>query len=297
MTPPLSGILPALLTPLTASGALNHDALAQLLRAIYAAGCQGVYVAGSTGEGLLLPLELREELTAAVVRLSPPERTIVVHTGAASTAAAVRLARHAEQAGAHAVSSLVPGGAYSFEEIEGYYTQLAEATGLPLLLYFFPAASPAVLTFAHIERLCRIPGVAGLKFTSFDLYTLSRAKALGKVVLNGHDEVLAAGLLMGADGGIGSFYNVEPGLFVALYEAARTGDWVEARRLQDRINSLISIVLEYPLFPALKRILTWRGIDCGHCVRPRRALSAEEEDRLRSSLLQAGFTVTPTAAD
>jgi N-acetylneuraminate lyase len=291
MTPQISGIIPALLTPLTPSGKLNHDALGDLLATIYAAGCQGVYVAGSTGEGLVLSLELREELTAAVVRLSPPGRTVIVHTGASSTAAAVRLARHAERTGAHAVSSLVPPGAYSLEEIEGYYAQLAGATALPLLLYFFPAAAPAVSTFAHIERLCRIPGVAGVKFTSFDLYTLARAKALGKIVMNGHDEVLAAGLLMGADGGIGSIYNVEPALFVQLYQAARSGDWTEARRVQDRINVLISIVLQYPLFPALKRILTWRGIDCGYCVPPRRALTEEDEIRLRAELGQAGFAV------
>lgn len=296
MTPTLSGIFPALLTPLTPAGALNRDALAQLLHAIYAAGCHGVYVAGSTGEGLLLPLELREELVAEVVRLTPPGCAVIVHAGAPSTTSAVRLARHAAGAGAHAVSSIVPPGSFSFEEIEGYYAQLAQATGLPFLLYFFPAAAPAVSTFAHIERLCRIPGVAGVKFTAFDLYTLSRAKALGKVVFNGHDEVLAAGLLMGADGGIGSFYNIEPGLFVNLYQAARSGNWTEARRLQDRINTLITIVLQYPLFPALKRILAWRGIDCGHCVQPRRPLTIEEEQRLRAALLQAGFTETPNPA-
>ncbi|MCC6588716.1 MAG: dihydrodipicolinate synthase family protein [Bryobacterales bacterium] len=293
MTPSLSGIFPALLTPLTSAGTLNHDALAQLLGSIYAAQCQGVYVAGSTGEGLLLPLELREELTAAVVRLSPPDRTVIVHTGAASTAAAVRLTRHAADTGAKAVSSIGPVGSFSFEEVHGYYTQLAQATSLPLLLYFFPAASPAVSTFAHIERLCEIPGVAGVKFTSFDLYTLSRAKGLGKLVFNGHDEVLAAGLLMGADGGIGSFYNIEPGLFVALYAAACSGDWTEARRLQGRINLLITIVLQFPLFSALKRILSWRGIDCGECVAPRRMLSEAEEERLRTSLTAAGFRVTP----
>jgi N-acetylneuraminate lyase len=292
MTPNLSGIFPALLTPLTSEGKLRKDSLALLLKRVYQAGCEGVYIAGTTGEGLLLPLEVREALTEAVIELSPPERTVIVHVGANSTASAVRLARHAASCCAHVISSIAPIGPFSFADISTYYQTLAEATPLPVLLYFFPASSPAVAGYPQIEQLCRIPGVAGLKFTSFDLYTMNRAKQLGKVVFNGHDEVLAAGLLMGADGGIGSIYNLEPELFVQLYNAARKGDWVEARRLQDRVNELITIVLGYPLFPTLKLILSWRGIDCGHCVAPHRTLTAEESIRLRAQLEQAGFAVS-----
>lgn len=291
MTPNLSGIFPALLTPLTPAGTFNREPLALLLGRLYGAGAQGVYIAGSTGEGVLLPLEVREALTHAVVELSPPGRTVIVHVGANSTAAAVRLARHAQGCGAHAISSIAPSGPFSFDDIETYYRTLAEATTLPLLLYFFPASAPAVAGYSHIERLCRIPNVAGVKFTAFDLYTLNRVKGLGKIVMNGHDEVLAAGLLMGADGGIGSIYNLEPELFVALYHAARAGDWQEARRLQDRVNDLITIVLGYPLFPALKLILQWRGVDCGTCVPPHRTLTEAEAKRLRAQLAQAGFAI------
>ncbi|MDZ4801200.1 MAG: dihydrodipicolinate synthase family protein [Bryobacteraceae bacterium] len=291
MTSNLSGIFPALLTPLTPAGSLNRDSLALLLDRLYDAGCNGVYIAGSTGEGMLLPLEVREALAEAVVELSPPDRKVIVHVGANSTASAVRLATHAERCGADVISSIAPNGPFSIDEVEMYYRTLAESTSLPLLLYFFPASSQSVTGYAQIERLCRIRGVAGLKFTSFDLYTLNRCKALGKLVFNGHDEVLAAGLLMGADGGIGSIYNLEPQLFVSLYAATQAGDWTEARRLQDRVNALITIVLGYPLFPTLKLILRWRGIDCGDCVPPCRALTTEEHERLHAQLATAGFAV------
>ncbi|BDC52654.1 N-acetylneuraminate lyase [Bryobacterales bacterium F-183] len=286
----MNGIYPALLTPLAQDGTLHQATLEASLHRIYDAGCQGVYIAGSTGEGLLLDPQLREDLTAATVKSTPAGRKIIVHVGANSTATAVRLAKHAEKAGAHAISSIAPPGPFSFDDIESYYQTLAAATSLPLILYFFPASAPAVSTYAHLERLCAIPNVAGVKFTSFDLYTLSRIPLeLQKFVWNGHDEVLAAGLLMGACGGVGSIYNIEPGLFLGIYNATQQGNWAEARRLQDRANQLITIVLGYPLFPALKQILTWRGLDMGACVPPRRSLSDAQQTQLSEQLEAAGF--------
>jgi len=111
----------------------------------------------------------------------------------------------------------------------------------------------------------------------------------GRVIFNGRDEVFAAGMLMGASGGIGTFYNLAPELFVQVYQLSRTGRFVEARCVQDRINDLIRIVLAFPMLPAIKTILGWRGIACGPCFAPRRALTSDEEQRLRVELEKAGF--------
>jgi N-acetylneuraminate lyase len=285
----LHGVLPALITPLHNDGSLNETALAALLERLYAAGCHGVYVAGNTGEGLLLSLEMREHLASIVRRLSPADRSVVVHIGTLTTGDSLRLARHAASIGATAISSLPPAGPYSFADLKTFYATLAANCPLPLLVYFFPEVAPAIRTYAHLAELCEIPNVAGLKFTDFDFYTLSRLKVLGKTVFNGRDEAFACGMLMGADGGIGSFYNIAPRLFVDLYDAARAGDWVKARTLQERINLLISIVLAYPIFPALKRILEWQGISAGPCVAPRQALLPAQEDQLRAELRSSGF--------
>ena len=285
----LAGVLPALVTPLTATGKLDAAALEKLLDRLYSHGCHGVYVAGNTGEGLLLSVEVREQLAAAVVQLSPTDRSVVVHVGTLNTTDSLRLARHAANIGATAISSLPPAGPYGFPELHTYYETLAGATPLPLLVYFFPEVAPAIRTYSQLAALCAIPNVAGLKFTDFDFYSLARIKALGKLVFNGRDEAFACGMLMGADGGIGSFYNIAPALFVELYDAARAGNWIKARAAQDRVNLLISIVLAYPLFPALKRILAWQGINCGICVEPRLPLSAEQESTLHAQLVQTQF--------
>jgi N-acetylneuraminate lyase len=128
-----------------------------------------------------------------------------------------------------------------------------------------------------------------LKFTDFDLYRLSLIQRAGHTVFNGRDQVLAAGLLMGAHGGIGSFYNLTPELFVRVYEQALAGRWMEARATQDRITDLIRAVLRFPMLAAIKRLITWSGIDCGVPVAPRRALTSAEEAGLRSAVSAAGF--------
>ena len=286
---PLFGTLPAVVTPLDADGNLNTRSLELLLARLYEAGSHGMYVCGQTGEGLQLPLEVRERAVEVAVANTPAGRIVVAHVGAPRTADAVRLARHAARAGAHAVSGLPPGPAYRFPEVRSYYEALAAAAGLPFLVYYFPEFSAAIQTAEQVFELCSIPNVVGLKFTDFDLYRLALIQRAGHVIFNGRDEVLAAGLLMGAHGGIGSFYNLAPELFVAVYDHARAGRWAEARVVQDKINDLIRAVLRFPMLAAIKRLLTWSGIDCGYPVPPRRALAAEEESALRQAVILAGF--------
>jgi N-acetylneuraminate lyase len=283
------GILPAAVTPFDAAGKFNPGAFEQLLARFYAAGAHGVYVCGSTGEGMLQSVAQRQAVTEAAVQHSPAGKQVLVHVGAYTTADAVALAQHSARAGAHAVSALPPTGSYSFAEIKAYYHAIATASDLPLLIYFMPALYPGISTAAQIHELCELPNVIGLKFTDFDLYKLSLIKQRGVTLFSGYDEVLVAGLLMGADGGIGSFYNVVPELFVELYTHAQAGEWAQARAVQDRINELITIGLRYPVVPAVKAILRRQGIDCGECLEPRRKLTAAEEADLDAQLGQSSF--------
>jgi N-acetylneuraminate lyase len=285
------GIIPAAVTPFDAEGRFDERAFERLLARLYSAGVHGVYLCGSTGEGMLQPVEQRKAVTEAAVRSSPEDKQVIVHVGANTTAEALELARHAAAAGAQMISSLPPlAGNYSFAEIRRYYQQLAAASDLPLLVYYFPEVAPAVKTADQILELAAIDNVVGLKFTEYDLYTMLRLKQRGACIFYGRDEMLSAGLLLGADGGIGSFYNVIPGLFLDLWDLARSGAWAEMKDLQQLINDFITITLRYPLFPALKAILGWTGIDCGPCLAPRREyLTETEKASLREELTKAGL--------
>jgi N-acetylneuraminate lyase len=281
------GILPALVTPVNEREEFAPQVFERLLAHVYEAGSHGVYVCGQTGEGLLQSVAMRQQVAEAAVRNSPRGKLVVIHVGSARLPDAIQLARHAERIGASAVSSLPPAGDYTFAELRRYYQDLAGASGLPLLVYYFPSLCQAIATLDQILALCEIPRVVGLKFTDFDLYKLHQIHLAGKVIFNGRDEVFAAGMLMGASGGIGSFYNLVPELFVRVYECARAGQWEEARSAQDQINELIHIVLGFPAFPAIKTILKWRGLDCGGCLAPRSNLTEAGQLQLREQLLKS----------
>jgi N-acetylneuraminate lyase len=280
------GIIPAIVTPLDDSGRFHFGAFERLVKQLYEARVDGLYVCGQTGEGLQQALGQRQEVAEAAVHLSPPGKSVIIHVGAPSTEEAIALACHASKIGAHAISSLPPFGNYSFEEIRSFYQALASASGVPLLIYYFPSLAPAIRTIDQILELCRIPNVAGLKFTDSDLFRLWAIRQTGALVFNGSDEMLAAGLLMGANGGIGSIYNVIPEHFVTLYEHAVAGRWEDARTEQGHINKFIQVILQFPVNPAVKAILKWSGIDCGACILPRRPLSSAEERQLRRQLEQ-----------
>lgn len=279
----LAGIFPALVTPLSADGSANIAALEKLLNRVYTAGVDGVYVCGSTGEGVLLDAAERRRIVEAAVRNSPRGKHVIVHVGAWSLDVSEGLARHAESVHASAISCIRP-PAVSYGEMLSWYRLLAASTSLPLLAYYFPDSTGESLNADQLTGICELPGVGGLKYTDYDLYTLSLVVRAGHRVFNGRDEVLAAGLLMGACGGIGSIYNAVPESFVELRRLAAAGNWAAARAVQDRINNLIRVLLRYPFLPALKQVLTWEGIECGGVVRPRGGLSAAQESELRTSL-------------
>jgi N-acetylneuraminate lyase len=284
----LNGIIAAAITPFDEREQFRASSYRALLARLYRAGVNGVYVCGQTGEGLLQTVEQRMAVAECALEHSPQDKQVVVHVGAHRTADAVELARHASGTGASAVSALPPAGAYTFEEIRRYYQEIAEASSVPVLVYYFPEICPGIRTTEQLLELCEIPNVVGLKFTDFDLYRMRAIKQTGAVIFNGRDEVLVAGLLMGADGGIGTFYNIAPELFVEVYEHAQRGDWMAARQVQDQINRIIRITLRYPSFPAIKQILLWSGIDCGECIRPRGRLAAEQAEELRREFEAAG---------
>lgn len=271
----LTGIVPAVVTPLSRDGVFLPAVFERLLDRLYSAGVHGVYVCGQTGEGMLQSVEQRKRVLETAVKCSPREKLVITHVGAAATPDAIELSKHAEQAGAHAISSLPPSGAYEFAEIREFYETLAQSTPLPLLLYHHPDVCPQLSPELALE-LCSIPNVAGFKFTDFNLYLLSLIRKRRMVVFNGKDEVLAAGLLMGATGGIGTFYNLFPGLFVKIFDLANGSRWAEAAALQRELNPVLQAMFRLPLVPVIRAALAHIGLDSGECIGPRRGLKANE---------------------
>jgi N-acetylneuraminate lyase len=276
----LRGVLPAVVTPLDGSGNFQERPFERLLERLYGFGVHGLYLCGQAGEGLSQPMDQRKKVVETAIQLSPPEKLLIVQVGAICTSEAIALAEHAAKAGAHAVASLPPVGEMSFREIFLYYETLARASELPLLVYHHPGVCPLMTPELALE-LCSIPNVVGLKFTDLDLFGLSVIRQRGHIVFNGRDEILAAGLLMGANGGIGAFYNIVPEAIVAIYDLATSGRWTEAAHHQVSLNQLFRELLRFPLVPAIREVLAFSGLDCGESLAPRRNLTASERAAVR----------------
>ena len=285
---------PALVSPRDGQGEFSISAFEKLIAHIYEQGSHGVYVAGNTGEGYLMTVEERKLATEIAVGASRGKGRVVVHVGAPSERDAVVLAKHASKVGADAISSLPPYvQGYKFEDILSYYRELAVASALPLFVYYIPVVTHQEFSMSQIEDMLDVEGVMGLKFTNHNLYLMEGVLngSHHPHIFNGHDEVALAGITMGAQAGIGTFYNLMPAHFVGIYEAAQKGDLATGRKLQGEVNRLIRICQNYGGHASVRAVLRWQGIDCGDPVRPTRPLDEEGLNSLRAELDRSGLSL------
>lgn len=276
----LPGIHSALVTPFHDDGSVDSGGLGALVRFQLAQGIDGFYVGGSSGEAFLQTAEERAGFLADVareVRAAGPQATLIAHIGAIATDEALRLGKAAVAAGYDAVSAIPPFYyEFSREQHLAHYFTLADALGLPLIVYNFPRRVGATLGTAQLLQLLGHPNIAGIKHTSQDLYQLEQIKRArpDAVVFNGFDEMFLGGLAMGADGAIGTTYNFMGALFVAIRGHFRAGRTREALEIQSTANRVIDVLVETGVSEATKRILARLGHDCGPCRRPFLPLSA-----------------------
>ena len=282
-----SGVMSALVSCIDDQGNVKEDSMKRLMNWHMDAGLGGFYLCGGTGEGPVLQMETRMRIAEVAKETARPGTKLIAHVGAIDLTTAKKLARHAGEIGMDAISSVPPFFFhYGEKEIADYYRALADASGLPVLMYASPL-SGVNITWDMVDRLMDIPGMIGLKWTSYDYFTMHRIKSLrgGNInVINGPDECLLCGLTMGADGGIGATYNVMPKLFADIYFSYQDGDMETARAAQFKANKLIEILLKFGVVCGIKDMLGMIGYDCGEQVYPQKRFTEEERAAFRAAL-------------
>ena len=266
----LTGIFPAMLTAFDGRGVDTAKVAAHAKR-LADAGVHGLYVGGSSGEMILMTEAERKTLLETVIGAVGDRISVIAHIGTTSTAGSLELARHAEKAGAHALSSVTPlYYKYGFREVKHYYERLAAETSLPVIIYNIPALTGTTLSTAQLSEILSIPNVGGMKFTSSDFFQLERIRAAfpDKVFYNGSDEMLLSGLAAGADGGIGSTYNNQPKRMLKIYNAYLAGDMKTALAEQAKANEVIAALIKVGVLPGCKMLLKLKGFDYGECREP-----------------------------
>jgi N-acetylneuraminate lyase len=279
----LKGIFPALLTPFTDDGGINENSLRKLIAANIAKGVTGFYVCGSTAEVFLLRPEERKHLLEIVVNEVKGKAAIICHVGAINTDWSIDYARHAASLGVDAVSSIPPFYyPFSADEIIDYYIDIVSAVDLPMIVYNFPAFSGVTMTMDRIKTLREHKNIIGIKHTSTDLFQVNSMKRSDPdlIVFNGYDEIFLGGLSMGADGGIGSTYNMMAEKFTGIKKAFDSGKLDEAQKLQTEADDVIRALTSMSIFGAEKYLLTLQGIPFGECRKPFKPLKGEEKKKL-----------------
>lgn len=278
------GTYAALVTPYTSDNKVNYDELQKLVCHLIHQGIDGFYVGGSTAEAFLLTNEERKQALEAVVEANAGQKKVICHVGAISTDTAMDFAHHAEKVGADAVSAISPFYyKFSEKEIIGYYDDIMNATSLPMFIYNFPNFSGFSLTEDVLNQMREHQNLAGVKFTSSDMFLLERIKTNNPdlVVWNGFDEMLAAGLMMGADGGIGSTYNCMPVLIHKVFDSFCAGDIAKTQEYQVLANHVIKAICKHGVFASVKTILEMDGFQFHGCRKPFAPMTDEGRAELR----------------
>lgn len=284
------GVYAALMTPFKADGSVDHEALKGLADHCIKSGLTGLYVGGSTGEGFLLTEEERMEVFRTVGKHLSGKCNLFAHVGAISTDSAIRMAKVAEASGFDAVSAVAPFYyAFPLEAIKTYYSDIMHATSLPMLMYNFPNAGGFNGMLDVVNEFIEDDKLLGIKHTSQNLFELEMFKHLKRhlFVFNGFDEMLVAGLSMGADGGIGSTYNFMPHIILDIYNSFNKGDIAAAQKAQEKANRIIEAMIPFGVFQMEKEILNQLGIPVGECRKPFLPLS--EEGKKKAKEIAASF--------
>ncbi len=281
------GIFPAIITPIDENEEINEKALEQVIEKTLKQGVSGFYVGGSTGESFLLRNEQRVQLVKAVCEIVNGRCDVIANIGTFSTKATIEMAEEAGKYGVSAVSAVPPFYfSYSKDEIRQYYYDIADTTGLPVVIYNIPKMSGVSFTTEELLQFMAHDGIIGVKQTTMDLMQTEALvrQSTGCTVFNGHDEILLPTLSVGVKASIGSTFSIMGDVFVELKKAFDEGNIERARYLQGKGNEMIKTLLEVGIFPAIKGVLKLQGIDCGNCIKPYQPLTKADYEKLEAAL-------------
>lgn len=296
----LTGVLPALISPLQADGTVDEAASGRLVEHVIAGGVTGLLALGSTGETASLDEKARRTMLSTVVAAAAG-RVPVICGVAQSHLAAARIEMEAGARLGAAAALVAPPFYYPMDQttLIAFYRQLAKGSPLPILLYNIPQNTKVVAEPATVAALATEGTIAGIKDSSRDFEYFEAVciatRALPQFrIFTGSDSMLLPSLAMGAAGTICATANVAPRWVIRVYDAFTRGDLVAARADQDALFQLAT-ALRGGVFPAaIKSACHLLGICEAWCAAPVQPLDDQSEATLRDRL-EAWGVLTPTA--
>jgi 4-hydroxy-tetrahydrodipicolinate synthase len=272
--PPFGRALCAMITPFTEEGALDLDGAQRLAAHLVSRGCDGLVLSGTTGESPTTTDAEKAALVEAVREAVGGRASVVAGVGTSDTRHTVELAREAEKAGADGL--LVVSPYYSKppqDAVEAHFLAVADAVGLPVVLYDIPGRTGTRIEPGTMLRLAEHPRIVAVKDCSYDF--LAAQKVLARTDLAyyaGCDEHNLALYAVGGAGYISTVANVVPEQLRAVIDAFEAGDTTVSARLQQRATPLVELMMAagLPGSVTAKALLGELGLPAGPVRAPLR---------------------------
>lgn len=284
-----NGVLPAMATPLLADGYnIDVNAVGVLVDFLINAGIDGLFVGGTTGEGLLLDTRQRCLLHETAVDTVRGRIPVLVHVGANTTRETVQLTEHAATIAVDGIVCITP-TFFGMPDVDllAFFRQIAALTPeTAFLVYDIPHMAATGVSPQLLKQLVQqVPNFAGVKCSRPDAQHIRQLidSADDAMVLAGNERIALGSLALGATGLISGLATAVPEPFVALCRAVTAGNLAQAQQEQRRINQLLDRIPASHRIGALKRILQQRGIAAGPMVPPRQL--ADDADLWQDLLL------------
>ncbi|MFI3256725.1 MAG: dihydrodipicolinate synthase family protein [Spirochaetales bacterium] len=268
------GIFPAFYACYDAEGNVSAERTKKLVNYFYDKGARGLYITGSSGESIYQTADERKIIIESVMEVAKEKMVIIAHVGAPSTRDSVELAKWAKTCGVDAIASIPPiYFPFSEKSVQQYWKRMIDAADMPFIIYNIPHLTGFNMSKKFLQTMLEDSRVIGVKNTSLPVMDIQQFKDCGGkncIIYNGPDEQLAAGLLMGADGGIGGTYGIMPELFIEIYNSVQKKDFEKAKNIQYDVTNLIMELLEMDghMLAVVKEILKIRGLDIGIAREP-----------------------------
>ncbi len=287
---PFGRVLTAMVTPFTADGALDLEGAQRLAAHLVDAGNDGLVVNGTTGESPTTSDAEKAQLVRAVVEAVGDRAHVVAGAGTNDTQHSVELARAAEKAGAHGLLAVTP--YYNKPPQEGifrHFTAIADATGLPVMLYDIPGRSGVPINTETIVRLAEHPRIVANKDAKGDLGRASWAIARSRLAWYSGDDMLNLPLLsVGAVGFVSVVGHLVAPELRAMLGAYLDGDVTKATAIHQQLLPVFTGMFRTQGVITTKAALTLKGLPAGPLRLPLVELSPEETEQLKRDLSAGG---------
>ena len=266
----INGVIPAMITSFNKDESINKEGIRKTINYLISEKVNGLYITGSTGETFLMSQDEKKQVIEIIVEEVNGRVPVIAHIGSIGTKITTELGQYAEKVGVDALSALPPFYyGFSNDEIFSYYTDISNTTNLPITIYNISHAH--LMDLDMLKRLAAIKNVKGVKYTApthFNFNKIKKEVGENFKIYSGMDEMSLSGLISGADGIIGSFYNLMPEMFVDIYAKVKEGNINAAKKIQEKINIIILYALGKSGYPFIKMGLNWLGIDSGYVRKP-----------------------------